>query len=185
MTTTTDLRQGIAILFKDQPWLITTAQFVSPGKGSAFTRAKLKNLKTDQVVEHTFKSGEALELVDVLRAKCQYLYNDGEGYHFMNNDNYEQFSLQKSVIEDSIKFLTENTECYALYIENVPISIQLPTKMDFKVINAPPGVKGDTATGGAKECTIETGAIIRTPLFIKEGDVIKVNTEDGSYVSKG
>lgn len=185
MSTTTDLKQGLTILHKGNPWLIAVAQFVNPGKGSAFTRAKLRQLKTGQVVEHTFKSGEAVELVDVVRTKCQYLYNDGENYNFMDNETYEQFSLDKEAIGDSTKYLIENTECYAMYIDGTPVSIQVPPKMTFKVISAPPGYKGDTATGGSKDATIETGATIKVPLFIEEGDLIMVNTAEGNYVSKG
>ncbi len=185
MASTTNITQGLAILYKNQPWLIVSAQFVNPGKGSAFTRAKLRNLKTDQVVENTFRSGEAVETMDMIRKKCQYLYNDGTSYNFMDNDTYEQFALDKATIGEGIKFLIDGTECFALYIDGTPISIQLPTKMDFKVITTTPGVKGDTATGGSKDCTIETGAVIKVPLFIKEGEIIKVNTDDGSYVSKG
>ncbi len=184
MPTTTDVKQGLAILFKDQPWIITQAQFVNPGKGTAFIRVKLRNLKTEQTVEHTFKSGEAVETLEVLKTRCQFLYNDGEGYHFMDNENYEQFTLTESALGDATKYLIENTECYAMYIEKIPVSVQLPPKMDFKVISAPPGLKGDTATGGSKDATIETGAVIKVPLFIKEDDIIKVNTDDGSYVSK-
>lgn len=185
MSSTTDLKQGLTILHKGNPWLIAVAQFVNPGKGSAFTRAKLRQLKTGQVVEHTFKSGEAVELVDVVRTKCQYLYNDGENYNFMDNETYEQFALDKESIGDATKYLVENTECYAMYIDSIPVSIQVPPKMTFKVISAPPGYKGDTATGGSKDATIETGATIKVPLFIEEGDLIMVNTAEGNYVSKG
>ncbi|MBP9770570.1 elongation factor P [Candidatus Gracilibacteria bacterium] len=185
MSSTTDLKQGLTILHKGNPWLIAVAQFVNPGKGSAFTRAKLRQLKTGQVVEHTFKSGEAVELVDVVRTKCQYLYNDGENYNFMDNETYEQFALDKESIGDATKYLVENTECYAMYIDGIPVSIQVPPKMTFKVISAPPGYKGDTATGGSKDATIETGATIKVPLFIEEGDLIMVNTAEGNYVSKG
>ncbi len=184
MSTTTNISQGLAIIFKNQPWLIVKADFVSPGKGSAFTRVKLKQLKTNQVVEHTFKSGEAVDLVEVVRNKCQYLYTDGTSYHFMDNTSYEQFSLDKETIGNNSGYLLENTECYAMYIDSVPVSVQLPPKMDFKVISAPPGYKGDTATGGSKECTIETGLTVKVPLFIEEGAMIKVNTTDGTYVSK-
>lgn len=185
MTTSNNISKGMAIRFKDQAWLIIDTQFVNPGKGAAFSRLKLRNLKTDQVIENTFKSGETYELVDMLRKKCQYLYNNGNEYNFMDNDSYEQFSLSKESLGVATKFLIENTECYALYIDGTPASIQLPPKMDFKVVETTPGVKGDTATGGSKEATIETGAVIKVPLFIKEGEIIKVNTEDGSYVSKG
>lgn len=184
MTSTTNIVQGIAIFFKHHNWLIVEAQFVSPGKGSAFTRAKLKNLKTGQVIENTFRSGESVELIDVVRNKCQYLYKDGKNYNFMDNETYEQFSLDAEIIGDNEKFMLEDIECYAMYIDGIPVSIQLPEKMDFKIVSTPPGVKGDTATGGSKEATIETGAVIKVPLFIKEGETIKVNTATGEYVSK-
>lgn len=184
MASTTDIVQGLAILHNGKPWLITTAQFVNPGKGSAFTRAKLKQLKTNQVVEHTFRSGEAVELIDVARTKCQYVYNDGENYNFMDNTSYEQFSLDKETIGDAAKYLIENTEVYAMYIEGTPVSVQLPPKMNFKVISAPPNYKGDTASGGGKDVTLETGMVIKAPLFIKEGETITVNTTDGSYAGK-
>ncbi len=185
MSSTTDIKQGIAIVFKGNAWLVAWAQFVNPGKGSAFTRAKLRNLKTGQVVENTFRSGEAVELVEVVRNKCQFTYKDNDGFNFMDNTTFEQFSLDKETIGDQSRFLIDDTECYAMYLDGVPVSIQLPPKMDFKVIETTPGVKGDTATGGAKDAKIETGAIIRVPLFIKEGEIIKVNTDDASYVSKG
>lgn len=184
MSSTTDITQGLAILHNGKPWLVTMAQFVNPGKGSAFTRARLKQLRTNQVVEHTFRSGEAVELIDVARNKCQYIYNDGESYNFMDNTTYEQFALDKEIIGDAAKYLIENTEVYAMYIEGAPVSIQLPPKMAFKIISAPPGYKGDTATGGSKDVTLETGTIIKAPLFVEEGDSIMVNTSDGSYVSK-
>lgn len=184
MASTTDITQGLAIMHNGKPWLITTAQFVNPGKGSAFTRARLKQLRTHQVIEHTFRSGEAVELIDVTRNKCQYIYNDGDSYNFMDNTTYEQFALDKETIGDATKYLIENTEVYAMYIEGIPVSIQLPPKMAFKVISAPPGYKGDTATGGSKDVTLETGTVIKAPLFIEEGNSIMVNTSDGSYVSK-
>ena len=184
MTSTQDIKQGIAINFKNGAWLVSEAQFVNPGKGAAFTRAKLRNLRSGQVIEITFKSGETVELVDVVRNKCQYLYTDGTDYNFMDNVTYEQFSLDKKTLGDAVKYLIDDTECYAMYLDGTPISIQLPPKMDFKVISSPPGTKGDTATGGAKDVIIETGATVRAPLFIDEGDIIKINTDDGSYVSK-
>lgn len=184
MATTTNITKGLAIKYKDQNWLVAEAQFVNPGKGAAFTRAKLRNLKTDQVVENTFRSGEAVEIIDVVRTKCQFLYKDGDDYHFMDNESYEQFTLDAATIGDAIKYLLDGTECYAMYIEGKPVSIQIPAKMAFKIIQTTPGVKGDTATGGSKEATIESGAVIKVPLFIKEGEKIIVNTEEHTYVSK-
>lgn len=185
MSTTTAIAQGLTILFKNQPYIITSAQFVSPGKGSAFTRVKLRNLKTGQAAENTFKSGEAVELVDVLRRRCQYTYTDGKNYYFMDNESYDQFSLSKESMGDNSKYLVDGIELYAMYIDGSPVSVQLPPKMSFKVVSTVPGVKGDTATGGAKEATIETGAVVKVPLFIKEGESIIINTESGEYVSKG
>lgn len=184
MATTTNIVKGIAIHWKHGSWLVAEAQFVNPGKGGAFTRCRLKNLKTGQLVENTFRSGEAVDLIDVERKKCQYLYNDGSDYYFMDNDSYEQFSMDSETIGDDKKYLVDNTECYAMHIDGAPASIQLPVKMAFKVTSTPPGEKGNTATGGSKEAIIETGAVIKVPLFIKEGESILVNTEDGSYVGK-
>ncbi len=185
MPSTTNIVQGIAINHKDQPWQILSTQFVNPGKGAAFTRAKMRNLKTGQVLEVTFKSGESVELADTERKKCQFLYSDGATYHFMDNDSYEQFELSEETVGEGTKYLLDGTECYALHIDGNPVSIQIPPKMTFKVTETTPGVKGDTATGGNKECTIETGAKVKVPLFIKEGENIIVNTETGEYVSKG
>ncbi|MFA7685371.1 MAG: elongation factor P [Candidatus Gracilibacteria bacterium] len=184
MATTTDIRKGIAIVHKGQTWVVVQAQFVSPGKGSAFTRVKLKNLQGGGNAEVTYKSGEAVETAEVQNKKCQYMYNDGTNYYFMENDSFEQFALDAESIGDYSKLMKDGTDCYAMYIENKPVSIQLPPKMDFLVTFAEPGVKGDSATGALKDCTIETGLTLKVPLFVNEGDTIKINTEDFSYVSK-
>lgn len=185
MPTTTNIVKGIAINYKHGSWLVADAQFVNPGKGAAFTRTKLKNLKTDQVIEITFRSGEAVELIETARKQCQYLYSDGSTYNFMDNESYEQFSLDSTAVGDATKYLIDDTECYALYIDGAPVSIQLPEKMSFKIIQTTPGEKGNTATGGSKEATIDTGTVIKVPLFIKEGESVIVNTSTGEYVSKG
>ncbi|MFA4891156.1 MAG: elongation factor P [Candidatus Gracilibacteria bacterium] len=184
MSVTTEIKKGSAIVLNGNTCLIVSTQFVNPGKGAAFTRAKLKNLRTGQVVESTFKSGEAIEVADVQYKKCQYLYKDGQGYNFMDNETYEQFTLSMEDIAETGQYLKDGTVCYALYIDNNPISIQLPPKMDFKVVSADPGVKGDSASGANKDCEVETGLKVKVPLFIKEGDMIKVNTETGEYDSK-
>ncbi|MDA1060609.1 MAG: elongation factor P [bacterium] len=184
MPSTTSIKKGIAINHKGQSWIIIEDTHVHPSRGSAFTRAKMRNLKTGQVLEETFRSGESVELADTARNKCQFLYKDGNQYHFMEDDTYDQFHLDETSIGDNKKYLLEGTSCYALHIDGNPVSIQLPPKMEFKVTQSPPGVKGDTATGGSKECTIETGTKIKVPLFIKEGEIIIVNTETGDYVSK-
>jgi elongation factor P len=184
MTSTTHIVKGMTIDFKHGMWLIVEGQFVSPGKGSAFTRCKLKNLKTGQLIEHTFRSGESVESVDMQRKKAQFLYSDGSSYNFMDNENYEQFSLEEDAVGNGKKYLIDGAEVYIMYIEGTPISVQIPAKVTLKVVSTPPGVRGDTATGGSKEATLETGTVVKVPLFIKEGEPIIVNTDDGSYVSK-
>jgi len=184
MPTTTSIVKGIAIEFKGQPWLVIDTQFNNPGKGQASTAAKMKNLKTGQTLENTFKSGETVELIDTQRKKAQFLYSSDSEYHFMDQETYEQFTLSEDQIGDDKKFMLDGTDCYALFIEGSPISIQLPPKMTFSITETTPGVKGDTATGGNKDATIETGAVIKVPLFIKEGEEVVVNTESGTYVSK-
>jgi elongation factor P len=184
MATTMDLRQGTAVMYNHNPYLIVFSQFVNPGKGSAFTRAKMRNLKNGQMLEVTFKSGEALELVDMQHIKCQYLYNDGKSYYFMNNETYEQFSLDTDLLGDYVKYLRDGTECYALSIDGTVVSIQLPPKMDFKVLSTPPRSRGNTATTDTKEAELGNGLVVKVPAFIEEGEMIRVNTEDGSYVGK-
>lgn len=184
MSSTTHIVKGIAIHFKHGNWLVTDAQFVSPGKGSAFTRTKLKNLKTGQAIEHTFRSGESVETIDVQRNKAQYLYSDASDYHFMETDTYEQFALSADAVGDMKKYLLDDTDCYILKIDGNPISVQVPAKMEFTITSTPPGEKGNTATGGNKEAVLETGLVIKVPLFLKEGEKIIINTENDTYVSK-
>jgi elongation factor P len=184
MPKTDKLVIGLALTYNNEPWVVIGTHFENPGKGQAFTKAKMRNLKTGKTLVNTFKSGESVEILDTVRKKAQYLYEAAGDYHFMDNDNYEQFSLHADAIEDNKKYLTEGAEVHVLYIEGNPISIQLPAKMTFKVIQAPPGERGDTATGGNKDVEIETGAMVKVPLFIKEGQEIIVNTESGEYVSK-
>lgn len=174
----------MCIVYEGNTYLIVSAQFVNPGKGAAFTRCKIKNLKTGLTKEVTIKSGDTAELADVAHRKCQFLYSDGTMYNFMDNDNFEQFALDAEAIGEQKKFFLDGTQCHALYIDNIPVSIELPPKMDFKVVTAPPRSKGNTATGDSKEVTIETGATVKVPAFIEEGMMVKINTADGSYVSK-
>jgi elongation factor P len=184
MSVTDIFRVGMCIVYDGNACLVVAAQFVNPGKGAAFTRTKIKNLKTGQVKEVTIKSGDTADLADVQHRKCQFLYSDGTMYNFMDNENFEQFALEGEVLGEKKRFLVDGTQCHALYIDNIPVSIELPPKMDFKVTSAPPRSKGNTATGDSKEVTIETGATVKVPAFIEEGMMVKINTEDGSYVSK-
>ncbi len=184
MPKTDKIVNGLALRFKGEPWVVIGTHFENPGKGQAFTKAKMRNLKNGKTLENTFKSGEQVEIVDTIRKKAQFLYEAGGEYHFMDNDTYDQFSLDQDAIADNSKYLIDGTDVHVLHIEGNPVSIQLPPKMEFEVTEAPPGEKGDTATGGNKDVTIETGATVKVPLFIKEGQKIIVNTESGEYVSK-
>lgn len=182
--TTSDFKKGLAIRYNGDTYIIVGYQFVNPGKGSAFTRAKIKNVRSLKVVEVTFKSNETIEEANMEYKRSQYMYNDGTDYQFMDNANYEQFSMPADVIGDQGVYMMEGGEVTVVFVDNKPVSIQLPPKMDFDVKEAPPGEKGDTATGGTKPVVIETGATVAVPLFIKEGDRIRVNTETGEYVER-
>ncbi len=182
--TTSNFKKGLAIKYNRETYILVDYQFVNPGKGSAFTRAKMKNVKSGKVIEVTFKSGEQIEEANMEYRKCQYMYTDGTDFHFMDNTSYEQFAVAGGMIGDMGQFMMDGGEVTVVFVDNQPASVQLPPKMDFAVTEAPPGEKGDTATGGTKLVTIETGAKVAVPLFIKEGDRIRVNTETGEYVER-
>ncbi len=181
---TSDFTKGTAIKYNGETYIIVSYNFVNPGKGSAFTRTKIKNAKSGKVMEVTFKSGEDVEEANVEYRKSQYLYNDGSDLTLMDNANYEQFTIPVSNVEEMMDYIVDGSDVIVVHIDGSPFTIQLPPKMNFKVIDSPPGDKGDTATGGSKQVTIETGAKVNAPLFIKEGDVIRVNTDTGEYVER-
>ena len=182
--TTSDFKKGLPIRYNGDTFILVNYTFVNPGKGTAFTRAKIKNIKTGKTMEVTFKSGETIEEADVQYKRCNYMYFDGTDFNFMDNSNYEQYTVSGEMIGDQKDYMMENGEVTLVFVDGAPISVQLPPNMDFKVIESPPGEKGDTATGGTKPVKIETGAMVAAPLFIKEGDVIKVNTDTGEYVER-
>jgi len=181
---TTDLKKGLPIKYKGETYVVTGYQFVNPGKGSAFTRVKMKNVKTLKAMEVTFRSGEQIDEANMQYKKCQYMYSDGTDYNFMDNNTYEQFSISAEAVGDQGNYMMEGGDVTIVFVDNAPVSLQLPPKMEFKVTDSPPGDKGDTATGGTKQVTIETGAKVNVPLFIKEGDKIRVNSETGEYVER-
>ncbi len=182
--TTSDFKKGMPLKYKGETYIITAYQFVNPGKGAAFTRTKIKNVKSQKVIEVTFRSDEQVEEANMEYKKCQYLYSDGSEYHFMDNTSYEQFSMGSDIVGDQASYMMDGGNVTIVFVDNQPVSLQLPPKMEFKVIESPPGEKGDTATGGNKQVTIETGAKVAAPLFIKEGDTIRVNTETGEYAER-
>lgn len=147
-------------------------------------RTKLKNLITGNALDKTFLAGESFDFADIENRRCQYLYKDSDGALFMDNESYDQFTLPQDQLEGSLPYLKDDTEVYVTFYESKPISVQPPIKVALKVLETPPGVKGDTATGGTKPAKVETGTIVNVPLFVNEGDVIQINTETGDYVSR-
>lgn len=184
MYETSDIRKGLKITMDGYPWEVVDFQFVKPGKGTAFTRVRVKNLQTGQALDRTFKTGEKLEECNLEEHEAQYMYSDGESFFFMNQESFEQIAITAKVLGDAVKFLTENMECTILVYEGNPINVSLPTFLESEIVYTEPGMKGDTATGGSKPAKIATGAEIQVPLFINQGDWIKVDTRDGSYVER-
>lgn len=179
-----NLSKGVTIVLDNEPYEVLEVEHSRFAQRRAVLRTKVRNLITDNVYNKTFQSNENFEKANVVKEKAQYLYRDNDLFHFMNEKNYEQFSLNKKKIEEKAKFLLEGTTVEILFFNEQPISLSLPIKMKFKVINAPPGIKGDTAQGGNKTVTIVTGQEVVTPLFIHEGDTILVDTRTGEYVEK-
>lgn len=185
MSTTSILKKGLCIIFKNEPHLVVDKTFVSPGKGSAFFRTKLKNLKTGQVLEFTFKSGEKIEEASLQTQELQYLYRTGKDFTFMNPRTYEQTSLPEDILGNFKNFVREG-DLYQIYtLEGKPVSLRPPQKVKLKVSESEEAVKGNTVTGATKPVTVETGYHLQVPLFIKKGDFIVINTETGEYVERG
>jgi len=181
MADTSDFRNGLIIKFKNDLYSIAEFQHVKPGKGGAFVRSTLKNLRTGRVLENTFRAGEKVDIVRVERRKYQYLYSDGDSLVCMDNETYEQINIAKELISDGIKFLKESEEVEVVLNGSEIISVEIPIFINLKVVETEPGFKGDTATGAVKSAKLETGAQINVPLFINEGDILKVDTRTGEY----
>ena len=184
MYTTTDFRKGLKIELQGKPFIIVDFLHVKPGKGGAFVRTRLKNMETGQVLEKTFRSGEKVNRPDLAEREMQYLYQDAEGYCFMDNENYEQIFIDEAHLGEAKNFLSENINLQVLVFNNTPIGIELPTFVELTVTHTDPGVRGDTATGATKPATLETGYILQVPLFINENDTVKVDTRTGEYVER-
>jgi elongation factor P len=166
------------------PAVIVDNEFVKPGKGQAFNRVKIRNLKTGRVIERTFKSGDSIEAADVVDVEMQYLYNDGEFWHFMQPENFEQVQADKSTVGDAAQWLKEQDVCLVTLWNGAPISIEPPNTVVLEIVETDPGVRGDTSGGGGKPAKLETGAVVRVPLFVQQGERVKVNTRTGEYVSR-
>lgn len=184
MAPTTQISKGQYILFEGEPHVVVEKEFVSPGKGSAFTRVKMNNLITGRQTQFTFKSGEKVEEIDVFTSNYQYLYNDTNNYYFMDNKTFEQISLSKDKIGEFEQLIKEGEEYMIVVYEGKPIAFKAPLKIVREVTEAGEGVKGDTATNATKKAKTETGYELDVPLFISKGDKIAINTETGKYVER-
>ena len=181
---TNEFRGGLKILIDGDPCAIIENEFVKPGKGQAFSRVRIRNLKTGRVVERTFKSGETVEAADVIDREMQYLYADGELWHFMEPDSFEQFAADESAVADAKAWLKEEDLCNVTLWNGTPLLVEPPNFVELVITETDPGVKGDTAQGGVKPATLETGAVVRVPLFVEQGEVIRVDTRSKAYVSR-
>jgi len=181
---TAEFRRGLKIEIDKKPFIIVDFQHVKPGKGGAFVRTKMKNLINGSVMEKTFRSGEKVEKPDLNEKDMQYLYKDDQGFHFMDTENYEQVFISTGQVGDAANFLSDGLELTVLYYEGAPISLEVPNFVELPIEKTEPGVKGDTATGGSKPATLTTGFVVQVPLFLNEGDVLKIDTRSGEYVER-
>ena len=181
---TNEFKGGLKVMFEGDPCTVLENEYVKPGKGQAFNRVRLRNLNTGRVLEKTFKSGDTLEAADVVDVQMQYLYNDGEFWHFMNTETFEQVAAMAKAVGDQSQWLKEQDVCSVTLFNGQPIAVTPPNFVELKIVETDPGVRGDTASGGGKPATLETGAVVRVPLFIENGEVIKVDTRSGEYVSR-
>lgn len=184
MISTADFRNGLTIEVDGQPYQILEFQHVKPGKGGAFVRTRLKNVKTGQVLEKTFRAGERMNLARVERRSMQFLYRSDRGFQLMDMENFDELEILEEVMGEAAEYIKEGMDLQLVQYEGEVIGVELPVTVDLAVAQTSPGVRGDTASGGSKPATLETGAVIQVPLFIQEGDVVKVDTRTGEYVER-
>lgn len=184
MISTNDFRTGLTIELDGDVYQVVDFQHVKPGKGAAFVRSKLKNVRTGAVIEKTFNAGEKVPPAHVDRREMQYLYNDGDNYNFMDMETFDQISLTKAQLGDAIKYLKENMTIAVLMYQGQSIGVDLPNFVELTVVETAPGIKGDTASGGSKPATLETGAVVQVPFFINVGDVLQIDTRTGNYIKR-
>lgn len=185
MISVNDFKTGLTIKVENGIWKVLDFQHVKPGKGAAFVRSKLRNLRTGAIQEKTFRAGEKVEKAQIENSRMQYLYANGDSHVFMDNETYDQLELPEERLEYELKFIKENMEVHIQSYEGETIGIELPNTVTLQVTETEPGIKGDTATGSTKQATVETGYSLNVPLFVNEGDLLVINTTDGSYVSRG
>lgn len=182
---TNEFRSGLKLMIDGDPYTIVENEFVKPGKGQAFNRVRVRNLKTGRTVEKTWRSGESVEAADVMDRDMEFLYSDGEFWHFMVTDgSYEQFAAPESAMADAAKWLKGNEVCLVTLWNDSPLTVTPPNFVELQVTQTDPGLKGDTASGGTKPATLETGAVIKVPLYMEENEVVRIDTRSGDYVSR-
>ncbi|MCG8394111.1 MAG: elongation factor P [Pseudomonadales bacterium] len=181
---TNEFKSGLKVMLDGDPCAIIENEFVKPGKGQAFNRVKLRNLKTGKVWERTFKSGDSLEGADVMDVSMQYIFNDGEFWHFMDQTSFEQKQADEAAVGDAKQWLKEEDVCEVTLYNGEPLSVSPPNFVELQIVETDPGLKGDTAGTGGKPATLSTGAVVRVPLFVQEGEIVKVDTRTGEYVGR-
>jgi elongation factor P len=181
---TNEFKAGLRIIIDGDPFAIVENEMVKPGKGQAFNRVRIRNLKTGRTIERTFKSGDSVEAADVSDVDMQYLYRDGDFFHFMIQENFEQHTASKDVVGEHAQWLKDGVVVIVTLWNGVPIVVTPPPHIDLKVVETDPGLRGDTATGGQKVAKLETGAVVRVPLFINEGEILRIDTRTGAYISR-
>jgi len=181
---TSEFRSGLRIIIDNDPCVIVENEFVKPGKGQAFSRVRIRNLKTGRTVEKTFRSGDSVAAADVMDTDMQYLYSDGEFWHFMVPDTFEQYAADAKAVADAKDWLKEQDFCQVTLWNNTPLIVSPPNFVELEIVRTDPGIRGDTASGGVKPAELSTGAVVRVPLFVEQGEVIKVDTRSGEYVSR-
>lgn len=183
---TNDFKPGLKVMLDSNPCSIMENEYVKPGKGQAFNRVKLRNLKTGKVLEKTFKSGDTLEAADIVEVEMNYLYNDGEMWHFMDPERFEQIAADKTAMGDAAKWLKDdsNETCTIMLFNGVPLNVNAPNFVVLKVVETDPGVRGDTSGGGGKPAKLETGAVVRVPLFVQQEESVRVDTRTGEYLER-
>ena len=184
MISVNDFRTGLTITVDNDLWQVIEFQHVKPGKGAAFVRSKLRNLRTGAIQEKTFRAGEKVEKAHIENRRMQYLYASGEAHVFMDNVTYEQIELSEAQIERELKFLKENMEVSIMTYQGEVLGVELPNTVELKVVETEPGIKGDTASNVTKPATLETGLVVQVPIFINEGEMLVINTAEGKYVSR-
>lgn len=179
-----EIRSGMKLIIDGDPCVVVDNEFVKPGKGQAFNRLRYRNLKTGRVIERTYKSGDSIQAADVVEIDAQFLYSDGNEWHFMATETYEQYGVHEAEVADAKIWLKEQSDCKLTLWNGTPILVQPPTFVTLKIVETDPGLKGDTSGGGSKPAKLETSAVVRVPLFVQEGEIIKVDTRTGEYVSR-